>query len=159
MGQINRAFTGFGYNTPGGRRGYSWVAIGTGPTDQNPLILQHGNMDIDESVNVTPVETTAFNGYTDCYSGSSTITGKISGYVAASDGDHATDPVSIKTGTRAYIEISAGTLTLAGYCLIKGFSFKIDVNEFVSVEVEYQFKGVPNLRKMGFLAGVGCLRP
>lgn len=159
MAQINRAFTGFGYNTPSGRRGYSWVAIGTGPADANPLVLQHGSMTLDESVNVQTVETTAFNGYSDCYSSSSTIAGKISGFLAASDGDHATDPVSIKTGTRAYVEINAGTLTLTGYCLITKFGWTVDVSDFATVDVEMQFKGVPVLRKAGFLAGVGCNRP
>lgn len=159
MAQINRAFTGHGYWINGNRTGYSWAAIGTGPADANPLVLQHGEMSIDESIILTSIETTAFNGYSDCYSGSSTITGKISGFVAASDGDHNTDPISIKTGTRAYLEIRAGTLSLIGYCLINKFNWTISQDDIARVTVEFQFKGVPVTRRAGFLAGLGCNRP
>lgn len=159
MSQVNRGFTGYGFHINGVRQGYSWAAIGTGPTDPQPLVLQHGSLKINESTDISTIETTAFNGYTDCYAGGTTITGTIDGYIAASDGQHQSDPVSIKSGTRAYLDIQAGTLGLNGYCLIGEFDFTIDQNDFARVTIGFQFKGVPVTRRYGFLAGVGCNRP
>ena len=164
MAAINRPFTGYGFFTGPGPTGitrvnYSWAAIGSGPTDTNPLVLEHGSITATESAQITTIGTTAFNGWSDSYAGPTTITGTINGYLAASNTDHATDPVSVRAGTKGFLILTAGTWTYSGWMLISSFDISVDAGDFAAVSVGFTMKAAPTARRLGFYQGGGCVRP
>ena len=166
MAAINRPFTGSGFNTGFGSGitagvpvNYSWAAIGAGPTDAQPVVLEHGSMTASETSPVTTIGTTAYNGWSDSYAGVATITGTINGFLAASDTDHTTDPISVRAGTRGYLIVTAGSWTYEGWILINSFDIAVDADELVTVAIGYTMKAVPRHRRLGFYQGGGCGRP
>lgn len=166
MAAINRPFTGSGFFTgfgsgsqSGSRVNYSWAAIGYGPDDTAPVVLEHGSITATESAQVTTIGTTAFNGWTDSYAGPTTISGTINGFLTASDTDHATDPISVRAGTKGYLILTAGSWTYTGWILVNSFDISVDADELAAVSIGYTMKAVPVQRRMGFYQGGICNRP
>jgi hypothetical protein len=159
MAVWKQPFTGHGLKTPsGGRLNYSWVAIGSGPSDANPLLVDHATVTTTESSSVTTVGTTAYNGFTDSYASTATISGTVEGYLAASDGDHATDPQSVRAGTRAYMIVTGGTFLVEGWILLSDYTVTLSANDISTVKFSFTYKALPVRRTLGFLQG-GCPRP
>ena len=159
MAVINRPFTGYGIRTAnGGRQNYSWCAIGSGPADANPLIIEHGSITATESASVTTLGTTAYNGWTDSYASTATITGTVDGYLSASDGDHPSDPVSGRAGAKAYMIITGGSWQYEGWILLSDYSVTVSANEISTVKFSFTFKAVPVHRTLGFLQAA-CPKP
>jgi hypothetical protein len=160
MAALNRPFTGHGFIAGNGNRvNYSWCAVGTGPTDSNPLIIEHGSISATESATITTIGTTAYNGWTDSYSSPATISGTVDGFITASDTYHTTDPVTVRAGTKAYMIITAGSWTYEGWILISNFNISVNANEIASVQFGYTFKTVPVKRTLGFYQGGACIKP
>jgi len=159
MANINRPFTGRGYRTTTGTRvNYSWCSVGTGPTDAYPLIVEHGGITATESASVTSIGTTAYNGWSDSYAGTATITGSVEGYVTASDGTHATDPTTVRAGSKMYLIVAAGTWSIEGWVLISSFDVSANSNDMVSVKFGYTYKTAPVKRTLGIYQGGACAR-
>jgi hypothetical protein len=159
MAVWKQPFTGHGLKTPsGGRLNYSWVAIGSGPSDANPLLVDHATVTTTESSSVTTVGTTAYNGFTDSYASPATISGTVEGYLAASDGNHATDPQSGRAGTRAYMIVTGGTFLVEGWILLSDYTVTLSANEICTVKFSFTYKALPIRRTLGFLQG-GCPKP
>jgi hypothetical protein len=160
MAALNRPFTGRGFIAGNGNRvNYSFCAVGTGPSDANPLIIEHGSISATESSSITTIGTTAYNGFTDSYSGPTTISGTVDGFVTASDTDHTNDPVSVRAGTKMYLIITAGSWTYEGYVLVSNFNISVNSSEMASVQFGYTFKTVPTKRTLGFYRGGACNKP
>jgi hypothetical protein len=152
-------FTGAGLkNLSGQRVSYQWFGYapdpgnGTIPTTFTSLL--NGTISIEQNTPVATAPTTAFNGFVDGWSESTTVSGSVEGYVQPSSVVPTVSGTTTPfTSTKYYFKVLIGSVYYAGFGYFSSAKISSDVNEIAKVSFEYTLVGIPTTAQIAIVTG------
>lgn len=146
MGILNRSLTGSGLS------GFLGTRFGFARCTLAGLTLETGTMTVRETGPRTTVGTTALAGYTYSFAATSTISGSIEGFAAATDANGITGPdfqsnlppVSVPVA----LVMTAGGFQIAGTVLLDSLEFATGPNDMNVLKWDWVMVGAPTIRRI-----------